>query len=177
MKIQFINSVIKDTVTPYCKSGLYDGMFYLDKFEIESYIGNDVYINTLIQETGHAVDYTYFKSENYNDRMNYANVYWFYLSSMVIGPIKDSSNNTEYNYSDMYNSEAAKLFNISNFKSDINFANQEYLDCFGKQPMEYFSECFSLYYCNDNLKQILKDNAPKTYAYIEAINRGDNFTS
>lgn len=141
IKIEFTSDNIESD-NKYNPSGLASGVFIPEEHKIQIYYNQDELGETLLHEIGHTVDFTY--TEN------------GFKCSIADGNDK---------FMNIYKSEASNLFNSSIFYG----ASQSDLDYFVKQPEEYFAECFSLYYYNEDTKKTLKEKAPQTYDYIQSI--------
>lgn len=141
IKIEFTSDKIESD-NKYNPSGLASGVFIPGENKIQIYYDQDDLGETLLHEIGHTVDFTYTQNG--------------FKCSIADGNDKFMS---------IYKSEASNLFNPSNFYG----ANQSALDYFVKQPEEYFAECFSMYYYDEDTKKILKEKAPQTYDYIQSI--------
>lgn len=89
----------------------------------------------------------------------------------VIGKIFDSYE--EYSSSEeflnVFNEEAEKLFNTQEFCNTNKYYNSSYA------RNNYFSHCFAFYFTNYESKEFLKENAPKTYEYIDKIVKIDSY--
>lgn len=104
---------------------------------------NDVNnFNTLtLHEVGHSFDYLSGNTEKDNYRF-------------------DLSSGEDFNL--IWQEEAEKIFN-----PDVTSMAQDLNDYYTQSPIEYFAECFAFYFSNETSKQMLRDNAPRTYEFIE----------
>ncbi|MDP4179274.1 MAG: Ig-like domain-containing protein [Bacillota bacterium] len=144
IKIEFTSDKIESD-NEYNPSGLASGVFIPEEHKIQICYDQDEQYGlgeTLLHEIGHTVDFTYTQNG--------------FKCSIADGNDK---------FMNIYKSEASNLFNPSNFYG----VSQSDLDYYVKQPEEYFAECFSLYYFNEDTKKILKEKAPQTYDYIQSI--------
>lgn len=149
-----INILIKNNIKidyiPYQPIENSDAQFRgLDKLVLVNYVDSNYTnifckyqneINT-IHEIGHAFDYDYV-----------LNIIGYAYSGV-----------DEFN--DIYKEEASKLFNENIFKN----TNTNYLNYYVNDRIEYFAECFALYFVSNETNEILHEEAPKTFNFIKKI--------